>query len=85
MPSSRKDASDLNRDTIDGVLDLHADVGTAMGQEIVHADGLFLGHASAAAILAATKIAQRSEVKRKSIVAIYAGNAFKYFSTHIYK
>jgi hypothetical protein len=48
-------------------------------------DGIFLGQSAAAALLAATKVAQRPEAEGKTIVAICADNAFKYLSTNIYR
>lgn len=69
----------------DEVLDLDADEAYAMGREVVRTDGIFLGQSAAAALLAATKVAQRPEAEGKTIVAICADNAFKYLSTNIYR
>ena len=66
------------------VLDLDADEAYAVGRKVVRTDGIFLGQSSAAAILAATKIANRPEARGKTIVALCADNAFKYLSTNIY-
>lgn len=69
----------------DEVLDLNADEAYEVGRTVVKTDGIFLGQSAAAAILSATKIAQRPEAAGKTIVAICADNAFKYLSTNIYR
>lgn len=71
--------------TYDECLEVNADDAYETGRELVKSDGIFLGQSAAAAINAASVIANREEAKGKTIVAICADNAFKYLSTNIYK
>lgn len=69
----------------DEVVEVNADLAYEVGRDLVRTDGIFLGQSAAAAIKVATDIAKRPEAKGKTIVAIYADNAFKYLSTNIYR
>ena len=69
----------------DEVVEVNADLAYEVGRDLVRTDGIFLGQSAAAAIKVATDIAKRPETKGKTIVAIYADNAFKYLSTNIYR
>ena len=71
--------------TYDECLEVNADDAYETGRELVKSDGIFLGQSAAAAINAASVIANREEAKGKTIVAICADTAFKYLSTNIYK
>lgn len=76
---------DINNLPYDECLDITAEEAYATGRLLVETDGIFLGQSAAAAVKAATIIAQRPEAEGKTIVAILADNAFKYLSTNMYK
>lgn len=57
----------------------------AVGQDVLHSDGLFLGESAAAALAAATRVAERPEFEGKNIVVIMADNGLKYLSTKMYQ
>ncbi len=66
------------------VIDVKGEDAYAVGREIAQSDGVFLGQSAAAALYAATIVAQRPENKGKNIVAILADNGMKYLSTNMY-
>lgn len=56
----------------------------ALGREIARTDGVFLGQSAAAALYAATQVAQRPENAGKNIIVMLADNGMKYLSTEMY-
>ena len=67
----------------DECLDIVAEDAYETGRRLVKSDGVFLGQSAAAALKAATIIAERPEAG-KNIAIIMADNAFKYLSTKMY-
>lgn len=68
----------------DECLDIVAEDAYETGRRLVKSDGVFLGQSAAAALKAATIIAERPEASGKNIAIIMADNAFKYLSTKMY-
>ncbi len=68
----------------DECLDIVAEDAYETGRRLVKSDGVFLGQSAAAALKAATIIAERPEAAGKNITIIMADNAFKYLSTKMY-
>ena len=68
----------------DECLDIVAEDAYETGRRLVKSDGVFLGQSAAAALKAATIIAERPEAAGKNIAIIMADNAFKYLSTRMY-
>ena len=68
----------------DECLDIVAEDAYETGRRLVKSDGVFLGQSAAAALKAATIIAERPEAAGKNIAIIMADNAFKYLSTKMY-
>ena len=69
----------------DECFDINGEDAYATGRELAHTDGLFLGQSAAAALNAATIIAQRPENAGKNIIVMMADNGMKYLSTDMYK
>ncbi len=71
----------LDRKVIDEILTVSDDEAYAFSQEIAKCEGIFVGISSGAALCAATRLAEREDMKGKKIVAIFPDGGGRYLST----
>jgi cysteine synthase A len=74
----------LKAGTYDECLDIDTEDAWKAARDLAHLDGVFIGTSSAAALLAATQVAERPENAGKNIVVIMPDNGYKYLSTGMY-
>ena len=69
---------------VDEVLPIDSDEAIATSRKLVKTEGLLVGISSGAAVLAATKLAERPEFKGKNIVVLLPDTGTRYMSTGLY-
>jgi cysteine synthase A len=74
----------LEPDTYDECIDIVTEDAYLTARELAWQDGLFVGTSAAAAVRAATRVAQRPEYEGKNIVVIIPDNGDKYLSTPLF-
>ena len=75
----------LNVDIIDEVIQIENEEAFKASKDLARTEGLLVGISAGAAIVAATKLAQREENKGKNIVVILPDTGERYLSTDLYK
>lgn len=75
----------LNVDIIDEVIKVENEEAFKASKDLARTEGLLVGISAGAAIVAATKLAQREENKGKNIVVILPDTGERYLSTDLYK
>ena len=75
----------LNVDVIDEVIQVENEDAFKASKDLARTEGLLVGISAGAAIVAATKLAQREENKGKNIVVILPDTGERYLSTDLYK
>lgn len=75
----------LNVDVIDEVIQIENEDAFKASKDLAKTEGLLVGISAGAAIVAATKLAQREENKGKNIVVILPDTGERYLSTDLYK
>lgn len=75
----------LNVDVIDEVIQIENEEAFKASKDLARTEGLLVGISAGAAIVAATKLAQREENKGKNIVVILPDTGERYLSTDLYK
>lgn len=74
----------LNKDVIDEVLRIANETAFATAREAAKLEGVACGISSGAALAAALEIAERPEMKGKTIVTVLASFAERYLSTSLF-
>lgn len=69
---------------VDEVLPIDSDEAIATSRKLAKTEGLLVGISSGAAVLAATKLAERPEFKGKNIVVLLPDTGTRYMSTGLY-
>lgn len=69
---------------VDEVLTIDGDEAIATSRKLAKTEGLLVGISSGAAVLAATKLAERPEFKGKNIVVLLPDTGTRYMSTGLY-
>ena len=75
----------LNVSIIDEIISVDNEEAFKASKDLARTEGLLVGISSGAAIVAATKLAQREENKGKNIVVILPDTGERYLSTDLYK
>lgn len=75
----------LNVSIIDEIIAVDNEEAFKASKDLARTEGLLVGISSGAAIVAATKLAQREENKGKNIVVILPDTGERYLSTDLYK
>ncbi|TGY44433.1 cysteine synthase A [Clostridium sartagoforme] len=75
----------LNVSIIDEIIAVDNEEAFKASKDLARTEGLLVGISSGAAIVAATKLAQREENKEKNIVVILPDTGERYLSTDLYK
>jgi cysteine synthase len=75
----------LNVDVIDEVIQIDNEEAFKASKDLARTEGLLVGISAGAAVVAATKLAQREENKGKNIVVILPDTGERYLSTDLYK
>lgn len=75
----------LNVDVIDEVIQVDNEEAFKASKDLARTEGLLVGISAGAAIVAATKLAQREENKGKNIVVLLPDTGERYLSTDLYK
>ena len=75
----------LNVSIIDEIIAVDNEEAFKASKDLARTEGLLVGISSGAAIVAATKLAQREENKEKNIVVILPDAGERYLSTDLYK
>ncbi|MBP3446727.1 MAG: cysteine synthase A [Clostridia bacterium] len=71
----------LDRDVIDEIITVSDEDAYAFAKDVAKSEGVFVGISAGAALCAATRIAQREEMKDKNIVVIFPDGGGRYLST----
>lgn len=75
----------LNVDIIDEVIQIENEDAFKASKDLARTEGLLVGISAGAAVVAATKLAQREENKGKNIVVLLPDTGERYLSTDLYK
>lgn len=75
----------LNVNVIDEVIQIENEEAFKASKDLARTEGLLVGISAGAAIVAATKLAQREENKGKNIVVLLPDTGERYLSTDLYK
>lgn len=75
----------LNRDIYDEIMTVENEEAFSMGREIAKTEGLLVGISSAAAVVAAKKLAERPENAGKNIVVLLPDTGERYLSTPMFQ
>ncbi len=71
----------LDRDVIDEIIAVSDEDAYAFAKDVAKCEGVFVGISAGAALCAATRIAEREEMKGKNIVVIFPDGGGRYLST----
>lgn len=71
----------LDRNVIDEIITVSDEDAYAFAKDVAKSEGVFVGISAGAALCAATRIAQREEMKDKNIVVIFPDGGVRYLST----
>ena len=71
----------LKTELIDEIITVSSEDAYSFARQITQCEGIFVGISSGAALVAATKIAKREEMKGKKIVVIFPDGGSRYLST----
>ena len=74
----------LNTEIYDEIIQIESEEALETGREIARTEGILVGISSGAAVIAAKKLAERPENKRKVIVAILPDTGDRYLSTALF-
>lgn len=75
----------LDLDLLDGVQRVSNEDAMAMAHRLMREEGILAGISSGAAVVAAKRLAERTENKNKNIVVVIASSAERYLSTPLFK
>lgn len=75
----------LNVNVIDEVIQIENEEAFKASKDLARTEGLLVGISAGAAVVAATKLAQREENKGKNIVVLLPDTGERYLSTDLYK
>lgn len=74
----------LETELIDEIITIDNEAPFTAARELAQTDGVLVGISSGAALSAATRVAQRADMKNKTVVVILPDSADRYYSTPLF-